>query len=414
MSPFDELLSTTPCALKEYVILPKLGGEKVIFEGEFTLKEGEKDYIVHGRVYYSFCEKIELLFEGETIESVHVDAFEQSFEISVGDSINGNALVTQIQGKVLKGFVLRFETKIPTSCQCWRWCYLNGPQIFGHAVRRDSWKCSDRLVFRDGDYQVIIENKCFYKQQKEHREISHFCELRRRDGQSIFKNDALDEILLFSRFVSFFAGCQHAPFFIEGLDEDNVIYSCHCLGNDRSLVSVSSWKPAFKDQDLIALWPLFRAKRYESQDQYDVLNTVIHWYIEANMNSGLLEGAFLLGFTGIELISKELVGKELRNREIIEDFISRLHLDAQMNPEDLSTMRNYLVHYKSPKRRFAYTSLSYEDKNSRIEMLLQMLELAILYWLGYEGHYCDRRKALWRGEVIKIVPWHEPVESLKA
>ena len=407
MSSFDEHLSTTPSALEECITLPPLGGDLLVFEGQFTLSSGEIACAVSGKVFYSFCETIELMFEGTAIINDSIAWIGKKAVIEAGDNLSGEALVIQTQGNRIKGLILHLENRQSTSCERFRWCYLNAPKILGDNVRRGRTISMDRLVFQDGDYQILFENVAGYQEQKSHRAISHFCELTRQDGRLIPIEAALDEIQLFSRFVSFFAGCQHAPFFIEGVDEDKVNYAFHAIAHDRSLVGVSSWRPDFKDKDLIALWPKFRAKREESPDQYDALNTVIHWYLSANMNDGLLEGAYILGFAGIQLLSYEIVGKELKkNKEIIDDLFTRLNLEAHMNADDISNMRNWLVHYVS-ENRVEYQRLSRSEKYLRLEVLLQVLELAILYWLGYEGHFSNRLGSRWCGEAIGVVPWLE-------
>ena len=405
MPNFEDQLVITPPALEEYVTLPEIGGELLVFEGRFTLRAGEKKCSVDGKVFYSFCEKMQLLMEGKVDGSGAIAWFGATVDLIVGGSFSGRVFIERIQGERIWGSVYHLENKRSSSCKRFRWCYLNAPKFFGDSVRRDRKRSINRLIFHDGGYQVILENDVDYQLQKRHREISHICELTRQDGEPITAEAAIVEIQLFSRFVSFISGCQHAPFFIEGHDGVAIRYELHSVWHDKSLVGVSSWKPDFKDRDLISLWPKFRAKRYESPDRYDVLNTVIHWYLEANMNSGLLEGAVLLGFTGLELLSKEIVGKELGNQEIVEDFLTRLHISIKLRPEEISLMRNYLTHYKTEERRRRYTSLSFEEKYFRLEIILHILELAILYWLGYEGHYKDRLGSNWRGDDVKLVPW---------
>lgn len=405
MSTVNDQAHIIPPALEEYVTLPEIGGELLVFEGQFTLKAGEKECGVDGKVFYSFCEKIQLLMEGEVDGSGAIVWFGGTVDLIIDGSFSGRVFIERNQGERIWGSVYHFENKRSSSCVSFRWCYFNAPKIFGDGVRRGRNVATDRLVFQAGGYQVKLENVAGFQPQKRHRKISHICELTRQDGEPITAEAAIDEIRLFSRFVSFFAGCQHAPFFIEGLDGVAIRYEFHSVGHEKSLVGVSSWKPDFKDRDLVSLWPKFRAKCYESPDRYDVLNTVIHWYLEANMNSGLLEGAVLLGFTGLELLSKEIVGKELGNQEIVEDFLTRLHISIKLRPEEISLTRNYLTHYKTEERRRRYTSLTFEEKFFRLEIILHILELAILYWLGYEGHYKDRFGSKWRGEDVKLVPW---------
>lgn len=404
MPTFEEQLANTPSALEEYISLPVLGDDLLVYKGHFTLNLCEKACTVSGKVFYSFCEKIELLFEGVALLDDSSGWLGKRVVINTVNNLSGAALVLQIQGDRIRGCINSLENKQSTACRCFRWCYLNAPKVFGDSVRRGRTISMDRLVFQASDYQIIYENVEGCQDQKSHRRISHICELTRRDGKLISNEFALEEIRLFSRFVSFFSGCQHAPFFIEGVDNNQVNYAFHAIAPDRSLVGVSTWKPDFKDNDLIALWPKFRAKREESPDQYDVLNTLIHWYLSANMNDGLLDGAYILGFAGIQLLSYEIVGKELGNKEIIDDLITRLNLNSHMNAVDISSMRNWLVHYVS-KNRVSYQRLGYDDKYSRFETLLQVLELAILFWLGYEGHFSNRLGSKWRGSAVGLVPW---------
>lgn len=404
MSLLEDLSLTVSSALDENGFLPCLGGDLCVFDGQFSLKSEGKECLILGSIFYSFCEKVELLFKGKLLDPFSFEWGESNVGLIASDLLSGNAFIQEMQGDNITGFVTVLENKQSSSCDSFRWFYLNAPKVFGDEVRRGNWISRDRLVFRDGSFQVIFENVAGYKEQKRHRQISHYCELRNLDGIPITVEDALEEIRLFSRFVSFFAGCRHAPFFIKGLVGNDIRYEFHSIAPDSSLVGVSSWRPDFKDKDLISLWPKFRAKSFESLDQYDVLNTVIHWYLAANMNDGLLEGAYILGFAGIQLLSAEIAGEGLKNNEIIDDFISRLHLDVQMDADDISRMRNWLAHYEV-KNRTAYQGLSFEEKYARLEVVLQVLELAILYWLGYEGHFCNRRGAKWQGRAIELVPW---------
>lgn len=403
MTTFNDILNDAPGALEEYITLPSYDGRILVYQGMLSLK-ADRTITIRGSVFYSFSEKIELLFEG-TSSAILLDSFGKKLEFFAGDSYLGTAIIVTLSGDNVTGLVIEFSSKEPENCNRWRWCYLNGPRVLGEIIRRERTLSKDRLVFQDGNFEIIFENRANYnRQQKRHREISHYCELRNINDTPVSKETALREIRLFSRFFSFVAGCLHAPFFIEGLDGE--VKSCiHSIPSDSSLVSVSSWKPDYKDSDLVPLWSAYRAYSNESVDKADVLNTAIHWYLQANMNSGMLEGALLLGFTGIELISNEVVGRELSNEKIIEDFIQRLNLELDITPNQIAQTRNYLMHYKNEYRRTTYNSLSFEEKVSRLDAVLHILELTILYLLGYKGHYNDRLHMQWRGDSTKIVPW---------
>ena len=83
MSTFEEQLATIPTALEEYITLPALGEELLVFEGQFTLNSGKEKFVVSGKVFYSFCEKIELLFEGTALDSEPFFWFGNNAEIPI-------------------------------------------------------------------------------------------------------------------------------------------------------------------------------------------------------------------------------------------------------------------------------------------------------------------------------------------
>ena len=111
-----------------------------------------------------------------------------------------------------------------------------------------------------------------------------------------------------------------------------------------------------------------------------------------------------MGFAGLELASDVMVGKRRNNADRVQAFWDMLHLSSALFPEDIASMRNGLMHY-TKTHRLEYSSLRREDKIIRLESLLQILELAILYWLNYEGHYSDRLNPGWRGTSTRRVPW---------
>lgn len=401
-------VASFPHALDDYMELPRLGEERVVFEGRLCLKADKKRVDVHGRVFYSFCERILFLFEGEILDISFGGFCGKHMQIEAGEGISGNVLITSEEvanGKsYLSGYTLQFVRKKKEEYLTWRWSYLNAPRVFGKGVVRGSGVSSDRLVFNGGEYRIILENTLKCNEGKYQRHLSHYCELTRLDAGGIVLEDALEEIRLFSTFFSFVAGCRLVPLFVVSDDNDTIECEYHVQELDENLKPVFSWKPHLKDFDLIPLWMSFRSRYNESSDNADILNTLVHWYLEANMNSGLLEGAVLMGFAGIGLLSNEIAGKELGNKGMIDDLVLRLHLEEKVDSMKISSMRNALAHYEKNHRVF-YANLSREEKVQNLELLLQVFELGILFWLGYSGHYSDRLFIGYKGEDTRRVPW---------
>ncbi len=58
MTDFSDLLKQTPKALEEYITLPECGGTISVYEGELSLKKGDRFINLAGLLYYSFAETI--------------------------------------------------------------------------------------------------------------------------------------------------------------------------------------------------------------------------------------------------------------------------------------------------------------------------------------------------------------------
>lgn len=157
MDLFDKMLEESPVALEEYMTLPEIGGVIKVYEGEFFLKKKEHSFSITGRVYYSFAEKIRLLFKG-VFERFDSDLVGQEVEIIAGEYLLGYAFVQKVSGSIISGYVNHLETDSSAPCERWRWCYFNGLKFFGESVRRNRSISKDRLVFKAGPYIITIDN----------------------------------------------------------------------------------------------------------------------------------------------------------------------------------------------------------------------------------------------------------------
>ena len=116
-----------------------------------------------------------------------------------------------------------------------------------------------------------------------------------------------------------------------------------------------------------------------------------------------------MAFAGLELMYNVLIGEAItNNEEMVNKLAELLNIRDRISPSGIANMRNHLVHYDQ-KNRSKYSLLSRDEKLSRKEMLLELLELSILYWLGYKGHYHDRLCGpCYRGDNVFLVPWVNP------
>jgi len=175
---------------------------------------------------------------------------------------------------------------------------------------------------------------------------------------------------------------------------------------------------------------------WEDPDRRDILEVAIHWYVEANLGSGAIEGAVILCQSGLERLAYYIMVHERRVlreehfgprglaaaerlRRLLTEFglptavgAPRLRVNdlpalaaAQGwtdAPDALVTLRNGIVHpdkrnlqrlqsYPLPARREAWT------------IYLWYFELVLLKWFGYSGAYANRQTIQFNGET-EVVP----------
>ena len=407
-----------PQALPDYEPLPKVNPGSAwkmeILKGYYTFHKHTRSYDIYGSVYYALDEDSPwyIKFEGVSMSgSCNEECFgRKRIKLFARDascfvySNDVTVLSSPADGNAVYGTVHGLSVGRPNDIASYRWCYLNAPAILGEEVDRQGSVSPDRLVFTSKLFyrelfQIIIENQEGYKTQKAHREISHHCELRMgRDMIELKYEEVFREIQLFSRFVSFFSGSHHAPLFVEGMDKnDNLVYCYHECGYDRSMRAAVSWKPTNGDKDLINLWPLFRSRYLSSPQVANLMETAINYYLDANDPNKPLVAAIASAISGLEILATDLQ-RQWYSVDNLLDIID----------DNLRTHYNYdgRYHLTSSDITGRLSPLPYADPFSPddltcLAILVQYLELSILYWLGYEGKYYDRVEK--KNKRVKIV-----------
>lgn len=112
-----------------------------------------------------------------------------------------------------------------------------------------------------------------------------------------------------------------------------------------------------------------------------------------------------MAFAGIELMYNVLIGKKIKgSTEKINTLTRLLNIEATINAKELCDMRNVLVHY-GQQNRAIYSEISNQEKFNRLTRVIYILELSIMKYLDYQGHYVNRLNNEKRQEV-EVVPYH--------
>lgn len=437
----DKILDndSIPWALSPYCSMQIENDRILVYSGDFSLQYMGITSTITGVISYSLVNGMQLEFSG-SCKNCDYPLFgdDLSIQISTPNGQKGEGLLyrmTSNADEVSVRGILNYLSAEPVECTRWHWSFLNMEKFIGDSIQRISSKGSsvslDRLSFKCHDGTMIImdnlpgDSANYYQSH-----LSHQCELIPADGKAISIDVADKYILAFSQFISFVVGRYHGPILICGECADGHHYMYHYSRNDNSKVGVSGWLPFPNDKDIEKLWPVFESIwNGKDRDKADILSTVIHWYMEANMNSGKMEGAYIMAITGIEMMWNVLLPhkKENRNNDCMKLFEclfkTKLHKESanqkfqvllnmmRYNPSsDASALiqcRNMLVHYDCRNRK-KYQRLTRDQKHDRLEKALNILALTILYWLGYDGHFADRTNSnKWRGASTIMVPWVE-------
>lgn len=412
MSYVDERYNDVPFAIEPF---EDFNSEKhIIYDGDLRLHYEEYTVTVRCVIYFFFLEKNRLQIEGTTASSQTLDLISGAIRVS-SRGVTGSIIFTNVKQYndghcSFRGKVLHFRKGKENSHKEWKWAYANMPYFSGNAVRYGTAVSLDRLLFIAGNYRIYFENRTklfqYASEHSDERYLSHYCLLEQSDGGPVDYKTACKIIDCFSLFISFVVGRRHAPYLIHGFDNDSAdATEYHNPYEEDITTGVYSWKPYLQEQDLVYLWPSFYHKYNSEKDTSDILKTAVHWYLEANANHGMLDGAFIMGFTGLELMYNVLFDQSLakNNEEKVRSLTELINKKDSISAASVANMRNQLVHYDSERRK-RYRLLSVIEKRSRMAMLLQLLELSILYWLGYKGHYNDRLSIL-SNESLKVVPW---------
>lgn len=282
-----------------------------------------------------------------------------------------------------------------------------------------------RIHLEDEKYNILLDQVEDYNKNEKLIQV-HGGYMQLYDGKITRKDKkqiSFTEINILRKkleiFLSFINGRKVSPILLTGKFKGRIIWQ------DFSPISVSSYK-ACKTWTIKHPQGSFKKfwSRYYSfiknKENEDALNTVIHWYLEANNNSGGFEGSLIMAQTALELLynwivvekEKVILGSDSENIKAankirlllkiikgieIETPISYVTLNKfisenkQINDiiDAIVLIRNWIVHSQSQKRK----QLSKIDSKAKLEALdfsIWLIEICLLRIIGYQGKLKDR------------------------
>lgn len=264
--------------------------------------------------------------------------------------------------------------------------------------------------------------------------ITHVGKLERTDGSTFSKDDA-DRLLegLF-RYLSFCRGSWAAPVLVVGQDANDIrVFEQWRDWKIQPWWRTATWFNDFSVEGFEAGLPGFW-KLWNNETWNEPLLLALHWYCEANMSAGGVEGSVILAQAAFELLAWTLL---VEDRTVLsEDGFQKLpamdklrllisHCGIPLEiplslatlssvakaenwvdaPQALTEYRNALVH-ANPKKRQRVLSVDVAARHDAWDLSLWYLELVLLRLFEYEGQYSNRiRRVGFRGDEVEPVPW---------
>ncbi len=414
--------SFIPKAIEPYCAMKIEDSRILIYSGSFSLNLGESTVTLTGEIGYTFQYEYHIEFHGAGSTTLSIwTQLDSPTVISTPNGLKGECIINMIKarnGNCFYGGQIRYLFSEQKKCTTWHWSYITMQSFIGAKIQHDNL-CSrsvgaDRLSFLCNDgTKIIIENINSTNKDMHPIRITHRCELLPAKDKSLSFNEVEKYLKAFTHFISFVVGRYHSPILICGKDTLGNLSFYHHVYYDKSRTGVNSWLPFPHDQEIESLWPTFESIwNGEDEDKADILSTAVHWYLEANTGSGKMEGAYIMAITGIEMLWNVILEKkEQTAKDNLQNLLIKMNYFPAFDAGNLINTRNQLTHYDS-KNRQKYQKLTQEQKLQYLENALNVLELAILYWLGYQGQYTDRLcEKKWRGSSTKRVPWAGTIEG---
>lgn len=297
-----------------------------------------------------------------------------------------------------------------------------------------------RAVVQAGDWRLTLDKnqggKPFFDDLKtlSGYAITHICKLERVDG-GVFSVDDVEEMreALF-RYLSFCSGFWVAPVLLVGFDaSDKRVFEQWRSAKVERWRNVASWFNDFSVDGLTAGFPGF-LERWRDETWNEPLLLALHWYGEANMSAGGVEGAVILAQAAFEVLAWTLLVEDKqvlsedgfqklpamdKLRLLISDCGIPLGIPSSLSllraiakaenwkdgPQALTELRNALVH-SNPKKRKKVLGADIGVRHEASDLSLWYLDLILLRIFEYNGFYANRLvRGGFRGNEIESVPW---------
>lgn len=448
----EELYKNIPLGITSAILMTEPNQKVNIYKGIFNLSLANQVVEIEGEVWFDWFPHIDTKFKG-IAKSTPKDLIgftdaDDRYDLIIDGLTFGKAYITntsfgneaEISGQ-MHGLSVTGDKTIPISKIAFS--IPNLRDFFGQPIKLINEKGGyysgrNRLILENKDYIITIDKHKDYKKSFELLSakggyfLLYAGEIEKKSGHIIFEDlNKLHHCL--STFLSFLNGQRCSPIFLQGIHEDEIIWTDYTGYTSDLFKHVHSWPQKLAIDGLSELWNEFY-ELWDNENDKDFLVSAIHWYIEGNTNSGYLEGSIVMIQTALELIynwliiekKKLIYGKDRESisaankiRLMLSQFSTNIglpnsfeniksYLAANNDIHDeidlFVQIRNSIIHSQEEKRK-KLSKIPNKVKYEAQQLGLWYIEISLLKILKFKGKYSNRCSGkLWAGEDEEDLP----------
>lgn len=454
-----DIIKDVPESIAPTVPMKEPNIDLPVYEGMLNLKAGDLDLEVMGKITFSWNPRPQAVLSARIPYEKKNWGIER-YEVYIDGVLFGNCLI-------ISKTLTNFADELPIYAIFTGPCVLGDRSIGVSEVRfsvpnmdkirgSNTYTLTDnnglsqnanRLEFSAGVYKITIDWRQDYEEMRDNLSwkggymVLYGGRIARSDGKPLTLEEVRNDLYSVGRFLSFLNGKRTTPIFLHGVHEGEVLWRDYTEFNVQRETPARSWSPKMFNPQIGQLLTNFFEYNKDKDDDY-ALDVAIHWYTEANTGAGYLEGSTIMAQSALELLYNWILiekmqlikGKDAENISAankIRLLLSQMKIDYMapasfvfLNgfiedtpeiadaPEATVYVRNAIVHAQLEKRK-KLQSIPLPARQQALELTLWYIEMALLFVLGYNAGYVDRRNAQ-IGNMLSTVPWQELQNKLFA
>lgn len=418
-----------------------------IFMGIFEFVAGQISIKIDGEIYFSWKPESGIKFRGiadrrilyESIDKINIPGLEINHGYAFFTEMNGD----KVSGTINSPFLIihnqadtdRIHFELP-----------NFRDFLGTPVHENGWMRANRLTFENKDWLVTLDKLSSYGDvNQDLKQTGGYAllftgELRHKNGK--LGVEAMQKMIQpLGLFFSFLNGRRTYPCLIQGWNGLTASWTDFSANHVDRYKFVDSWLPQAGHDGMNAMWEAF-VDLMKDAGNHECVDYLLHWYVEANNNSGFCEGAIVLLQNAFELLfnwqmieqrklytaaqgkstnAAEKIRILLRDANIPLDFPDKYkQIENQLRSEEIkfrdfpelfTFIRNSITHANHSKR-IKFAKVPSLARHHIKDIGICYLELLLLKLFKYDGKYASRISPnMFVGGNEEIVPWNKVLDA---